>query len=143
MAFPYHDTILIRDGSWNVLTVLHDLNHHFVRSVAEADVQWFDRHLSRDFYNTNPDGTLIGKVKVPEGVANVCFGGPKRNRNHGGGGNSGHRHEGAPVRSGGGGNGGGENKGGGGNARPAFKGPRRDGGNAGAGGARTGVWSNR
>lgn len=28
----------------------------------------------------DPDGTLIGKVKVPEVVANVVFGGPKRNR---------------------------------------------------------------
>jgi gluconolactonase len=28
----------------------------------------------------DPDGTLIGKVKVPETVANVCFGGLKRNR---------------------------------------------------------------
>ncbi|HEY1941577.1 MAG TPA: SMP-30/gluconolactonase/LRE family protein [Roseiarcus sp.] len=27
-----------------------------------------------------PDGTLLGKVRVPEVVANVCFGGPKRNR---------------------------------------------------------------
>jgi gluconolactonase len=27
-----------------------------------------------------PDGALIGKIKVPEVVANVCFGGPKRNR---------------------------------------------------------------
>ena len=27
-----------------------------------------------------PDGTLLGKVKVPEVVANVCFGGPKLNR---------------------------------------------------------------
>ena len=27
-----------------------------------------------------PDGTLIGKVLVPERVANVVFGGPKRNR---------------------------------------------------------------
>ncbi|HVL24209.1 MAG TPA: SMP-30/gluconolactonase/LRE family protein [Thermomicrobiales bacterium] len=27
-----------------------------------------------------PDGTLLGKVFVPEGVANVVFGGPKRNR---------------------------------------------------------------
>ncbi len=27
-----------------------------------------------------PDGTLIGKVLVPERVANVCFGGRKRNR---------------------------------------------------------------
>jgi gluconolactonase len=27
-----------------------------------------------------PDGTLIGKIKTPEIVANLCFGGPKRNR---------------------------------------------------------------
>lgn len=27
-----------------------------------------------------PDGQLIGKIIVPEVVANVCFGGPKRNR---------------------------------------------------------------
>lgn len=27
-----------------------------------------------------PDGNLIGKIKIPELVANVCFGGPKRNR---------------------------------------------------------------
>jgi gluconolactonase len=27
-----------------------------------------------------PGGDLIGKIKVPEKVANVCFGGPKRNR---------------------------------------------------------------
>ncbi|WP_208509334.1 SMP-30/gluconolactonase/LRE family protein [Variovorax paradoxus] len=28
----------------------------------------------------HPDGTLLGKLLVPERVANVCFGGPKRNR---------------------------------------------------------------
>ena len=28
----------------------------------------------------NPDGALIGKIRIPETVANVCFGGPKRNR---------------------------------------------------------------
>jgi len=28
----------------------------------------------------DPDGTLLGKVLIPEGVANVVFGGPKRNR---------------------------------------------------------------
>jgi gluconolactonase len=27
-----------------------------------------------------PDGTLLGKIRVPEVVANVAFGGPKRNR---------------------------------------------------------------
>jgi gluconolactonase len=28
----------------------------------------------------SPKGELLGKVKVPEAVSNVCFGGPKRNR---------------------------------------------------------------
>ena len=28
----------------------------------------------------NPKGNLIGKIKVPEIVSNVCFGGPKLNR---------------------------------------------------------------
>jgi gluconolactonase len=28
----------------------------------------------------DPDGTLIGKIRIPEVVANVCFGGIKRNR---------------------------------------------------------------
>lgn len=37
---------------------LTDLNHHYVRSVGEADVAWFDAHLAADFHNTNPDGTM-------------------------------------------------------------------------------------
>ena len=28
----------------------------------------------------DPDGTLIGRVRLPERCANVCFGGPRRNR---------------------------------------------------------------
>jgi gluconolactonase len=28
----------------------------------------------------DPDGSLIGKIRIPETVANVVFGGPKRNR---------------------------------------------------------------
>jgi gluconolactonase len=28
----------------------------------------------------DPDGTLIGKIRIPETVANLTFGGPKRNR---------------------------------------------------------------
>jgi gluconolactonase len=27
----------------------------------------------------DPDGALLGKIRVPQTVANVCFGGPKRN----------------------------------------------------------------
>lgn len=44
------------------LATLQQLNHHYVRSVAEADVGWFDRHLSEDFHNTNPDGGLIERA---------------------------------------------------------------------------------
>jgi gluconolactonase len=28
----------------------------------------------------DPEGRLLGKIKVPEVVANLCFGGPRRNR---------------------------------------------------------------
>ncbi len=45
------------------LAVLADLNHHYVRSVGEADVCWFDAHLAADFHNTNPDGTLIDRAQ--------------------------------------------------------------------------------
>ncbi len=44
------------------LATLQDLNHNYVRSVDQADVRWFDQHLSDDFYNTNPDGTLIDRA---------------------------------------------------------------------------------
>ena len=27
-----------------------------------------------------PDGTLLGKIKIPQTVANLCFGGPRKNR---------------------------------------------------------------
>jgi ketosteroid isomerase-like protein len=44
------------------LDVLHELNHHYVRSVQEADVPWFDANLADDFLNSNPDGTLIDRA---------------------------------------------------------------------------------
>ena len=44
------------------LNVLHDLNHNYIRSVEESDVSWFDTHLSDDFLNSNPDGTLVDRA---------------------------------------------------------------------------------
>jgi hypothetical protein len=44
------------------LATLSDLNHHYVRSVDQADVKWFDRHLAQDFVNTNPDGTRLDRA---------------------------------------------------------------------------------
>lgn len=40
---------------------LQELNRNYVRSVDEADVAWFDANLATDFFNTNPDGTLIDR----------------------------------------------------------------------------------
>ena len=40
------------------LETLRDLNHNYVRSVDQADVGWFDRHLAPGFMNTNPDRTV-------------------------------------------------------------------------------------
>ena len=44
------------------LKTLHQLNRNYVRSVEESDVRWFDEHLSEDFLNSNPDGTLVDRA---------------------------------------------------------------------------------
>ena len=44
------------------LRTLEKLNADYVRSVEAADVEWFERHLTADFMNSNPDGTLIDKA---------------------------------------------------------------------------------
>jgi ketosteroid isomerase-like protein len=40
---------------------LRELNRNYVRSVDEGDVAWFEANLAADFFNTNPDGTLIDR----------------------------------------------------------------------------------
>jgi len=40
---------------------LQELNRNYVRAVDEADVGWFEANLAADFFNTNPDGTLIDR----------------------------------------------------------------------------------
>jgi ketosteroid isomerase-like protein len=46
----------------SALETLRQLNRNYVRSVEESDVRWFDAHLSEDFLNSNPDGTLIDRA---------------------------------------------------------------------------------
>lgn len=41
---------------------LADLNRNYVRSVDEADVDWFDANLAEDFLNTNPDGSIVDRA---------------------------------------------------------------------------------
>jgi ketosteroid isomerase-like protein len=42
--------------------VLADLNHHYIRSVQESDVRWFDAHLAPEFVNGNADGTFSDRA---------------------------------------------------------------------------------
>jgi ketosteroid isomerase-like protein len=41
---------------------LEQLNSAYVRAVDDADAGWFERHLSQDFLNTNPDGSLVARA---------------------------------------------------------------------------------
>ena len=41
---------------------LEQLNRDYVRSVQESDVGWFEAHLSEDFLNTSPDGSLVDRA---------------------------------------------------------------------------------
>ena len=43
-------------------TMLEELNGHYIRSVSEADVRWFDAHLAEDFVNSNPDCSLVDRA---------------------------------------------------------------------------------
>src|SRR5262252_3151262 len=60
------------------LAALRQLNDQFIRAVASSDAAWFERHLSADFLNSNPDGTLseraafLRSVAVPSPVSQLA-----------------------------------------------------------------------
>ena len=60
------------------LETLRELNRHYIRSVQESDVRWFDAHLSDDFLNSNPDGTLVDRagflsqIAPPASISNLA-----------------------------------------------------------------------
>lgn len=41
---------------------LKQLNLEYVRAVDQANPAWFERHLARDFMNSNPDGSLVDRA---------------------------------------------------------------------------------
>jgi ketosteroid isomerase-like protein len=49
--------------------ILEELNRGYVRSVDEKDAAWFDKHLSPDFMNSNPDGSLVDRAAFLKQVA--------------------------------------------------------------------------
>jgi ketosteroid isomerase-like protein len=56
---------------------LADLNQHYIRSVQESDVRWFDANLAPEFVNGNADGSFsdraafIGVIGKPSPVSNL------------------------------------------------------------------------
>jgi ketosteroid isomerase-like protein len=51
------------------LAALRRLNDDFIRAVAASDAGWFERHLSSDFVNSNPDATLSDRAAFLRHVA--------------------------------------------------------------------------
>lgn len=49
------------DARTGDLEVLEKLNKGYVDAVQNSDAAWFDRHLAEDFFNSNPDGTLVDR----------------------------------------------------------------------------------
>jgi len=53
------------------------LNENYIRAVRESDTDWFDRYLSADFLNSNPDGSLadrtgfLAQIAKPSAVKNI------------------------------------------------------------------------
>ena len=47
----------------NDLETLDALNRDYIRSVAESDASWFDKHLAADFLNSGADGTLSSRAE--------------------------------------------------------------------------------
>ncbi len=39
--------------------ILDKLNKGYVDSAQKSDVRWFSEHLSEDFLNSNPDGSIV------------------------------------------------------------------------------------
>jgi len=42
--------------------ILDKLNKAYVDSVQKSDVRWFDEHLSEDFLNSSPDGSIVDRA---------------------------------------------------------------------------------
>lgn len=58
MRHAIHSQVVIA----NDVDILKQLNHGYIRSVQDADVEWFNEHLAPDFMNTNPDMSIVDRT---------------------------------------------------------------------------------
>src|ERR1043165_3072742 len=62
----------LKQAGFSDTEVLHDLNANFIRAVRESDAAWFDRNVTSDFLNSNPDGSLSDRAPLLTQVAKPC-----------------------------------------------------------------------
>ena len=51
------------------IETLQSLNAEYIRSVQESDVARFDELLSKDFLNSNPDGSIVDRAGFLKQIA--------------------------------------------------------------------------
>jgi ketosteroid isomerase-like protein len=51
------------------MDTLEELNAGYIRSVAQSDAKWFDEQLSKDFVNSNADGSLSDRAAFLAAIA--------------------------------------------------------------------------
>jgi len=51
---------------------LADLNHHYIRSVQDSDVRWFDTNLAPEFVNGNADGSFSDRAAFIAVIGKRC-----------------------------------------------------------------------
>ena len=61
--------LALESAAMDDLAILDELNRNYIRSVQAADVGWFRDHLTSDFLNSNPDGTLVDRAAFLEQIA--------------------------------------------------------------------------
>ncbi|MGQ0522654.1 MAG: nuclear transport factor 2 family protein [Betaproteobacteria bacterium] len=49
--------------------ILQELNSGYMKSVQASDVRWFEKNLSEDFLNSNPDGSLVDRAGFLKQIA--------------------------------------------------------------------------
>ncbi|MGQ0651264.1 MAG: nuclear transport factor 2 family protein [Betaproteobacteria bacterium] len=55
------------------LRTLEEMNDGYIRSVVGSDAGWFERHLSADFLNSNPDGLIVDRAGFLSQVARTRY----------------------------------------------------------------------
>ena len=72
-SVPAHAAWQGEDPAGDDLEVLRQLNENYVRAFREADVAWYDAHLTADFVVVNSDGSFDDRAEALTSFAQPYF----------------------------------------------------------------------